>query len=108
MLPPTDSTDPRFTIEIRPTSSSSPSSTAAVPSIFTLTNADGLRFILHAIEQTKSTDARTLADFLHKLKDFPGITGPITLDETGERISSLFYVYEVQPDGAYKIVYGQR
>lgn len=78
------------------------------PSIFTLTNADGLRFIMHAIEQTKSTDARTLADYLHTLKDFPGITGPITLDNTGERVSSLFYVYEIQPDGAYKIVYGQR
>lgn len=78
------------------------------PSIFVLTNADGLRFIMHAIEQTKSTDARTLADYLHRLKDFPGITGPITLDEKGERVSSLYYVYEIQPDGAYKIVYSQR
>ncbi|BAI80134.1 branched-chain amino acid ABC transporter, substrate-binding protein [Deferribacter desulfuricans SSM1] len=76
------------------------------PSIWTLFNVDGLRAILHAIEVLKTTDTKKIADYLHnELKDFPGITGPITWDKNGERITSAYMAYEIQPNGDYKIVY---
>jgi branched-chain amino acid transport system substrate-binding protein len=75
------------------------------PSIFTLSNADGLRAIFYAVEQTKSLNARTVAHFLHHLKDFPGITGPITFSRTGERLSSPFETFELNAQGAYTPVY---
>jgi len=76
------------------------------PSIWTLFNVDGLRAILHAIEVLKTTDTKKIADYLHNdLKNFPGITGPITWDKRGERVTSAYMAYEIQPDGEYKIVY---
>ncbi len=75
-----------------------------VASIWSLMNVDGLRAILHAMEQTKSTDTKTISDFLHKLKDFQGITGPVSFDEVGERVNAKFNVYEIQKDKSYKIL----
>lgn len=76
----------------------------APASIWTLMNIDGLRAILYAMEETKSTDTKTISDFLHKLKDFDGITGPVSFDEIGERVNTKFNVYEVQADNSYKII----
>lgn len=73
-------------------------------SIFALTNVDGLRVILHAIEELKTEDTKAIADYLHKLKDFEGITGPVSFREDGERVDTKFNVYEVQKDNRYKIV----
>ena len=42
---------------------------------------------------------------MHKMKDFPGITGPVTFREDGERIGAGYMTYEVQADNKYKIVY---
>lgn len=75
------------------------------PSIWTLFNADGLRAIMYAIEKTKTTDTKKLAAFLHNLKDFPGITGPITFTKDGERAGSRFMAYEIYDNNQYKIVY---
>lgn len=75
-----------------------------VASIWTLMNVDGLRAIFYAMEQTKSTDTKTISDFLHKLKDFPGITGPVSFNEDGERVNTKFNVYEIQSDNSYKIL----
>ncbi|MGC8501729.1 branched-chain amino acid ABC transporter substrate-binding protein [Desulfurella sp.] len=75
------------------------------PSIWTLFNADGLRAIMYAIEKTKTTDTKKLAAFLHNLKDFPGITGPITFTKDGERSGSRFMAYEIYDNNHYKIVY---
>ena len=36
---------------------------------------------------------------------FPGLTGPFTWDEKGERIGSPMSAFEVQADGSYKTVY---
>ena len=74
-------------------------------SIWSLMNVDGLRAILHVMEQTKSEDTKVIAEGLHKLKDFPGITGPVTFREDGERIGGGYMTYEVQADKSYKIVY---
>ena len=73
-------------------------------SIWTLMNIDGLRAILYGVEQTKSFDTKRISDFLHQLKDFPGITGPVSFDERGERVNTKFNVYEIQADNSYKII----
>lgn len=75
------------------------------PSIWTLFNADGLRAIIYAMEKTKTTDTKKLAAFLHNLKNFPGITGPITFTKDGERAGSRFMAYEIYNNNQYKVVY---
>lgn len=75
------------------------------PSIYTLTAADAFRLIVHAIEQTQSTDPQKLAEFLHQLKDFPGITGPITFDEKGDREGQIHTAYVVK--GGQFVLYAQ-
>src|SRR5690606_8156705 len=76
---------------------------APPPSIYTLTNADGLRAVFAAIEDTKSTDTSKLIPWLHSMKQpFPGLTGPFTWDDKGERIGSPMSAFEVQADGSYK------
>jgi len=46
-----------------------------------------------------------LAAFLHNLKNFPGITGPITFTKDGERAGSRFMAYEIYNNNQYKVVY---
>ncbi|MGA1932118.1 branched-chain amino acid ABC transporter substrate-binding protein [Arcobacter sp. YIC-464] len=74
------------------------------PSIWAVVNADGLRAIMHGVEHTKSFDTKKISDYLHTLKDYPGITGPVTFREDGERIGAKFMVYNIQKDGSYKVV----
>ncbi len=75
------------------------------PSIFTLTNADGMRAIVKAVQETNSFDPSDVATYLHSLRDFPGFTGPLGFDDKGERLGSAFQAFEIQGDGSYKTVY---
>lgn len=78
----------------------------APASIYTLLSADGMGVFLYAMDQAKTTDTKKVAEYLHNtLKDYPGITGPISFDKNGERVGSLYRVYVVQPDGSYKIAF---
>lgn len=77
----------------------------APASIWTLLNIDGLRAILYATTETKSTDTKTISNYLHNLKNFPGITGPVTFRNDGERIGGGYMTYEIQGDNSYKIVF---
>ena len=78
----------------------------AMPSsVWALMNVDGLRAILHTMEQLKTEDTKKISESMHKMKDFPGITGPVTFREDGERIGGGYMTYEVQADKSYKIVY---
>ncbi len=81
---------------------------SAPPSVYTLTNADGMRAVLQAIEQTKSTDPAKLENYLHTLKEFQGLTGPFHWNKRGERIGSPFVAFAVQADGTYKILYPEQ
>ena len=48
------------------------------PSIWGLMNIDGMRAIIHAMEQTNSFDTKKAADYLYNMTEpLPGITGPI-------------------------------
>lgn len=75
------------------------------PSIFTLTNADGLRAILYTAEKIKSVEPGKLIPALHKLDDFKGLTGTFSWNSVGERTGSPYVAFEVTPSGGYKITY---
>lgn len=75
------------------------------PSIYTFTNADGLRAVFQAAEATKSIQPAKLIPYLHNMKSYNGLTGPFTWDAKGERVGSPFTAFEVQADGSYKTVY---
>ena len=65
-------------------------------SIWTAMAADCFRVILEAVEQTQATDPARLADYLRNdLKDFPGITGPVTFDDKGDREGTVYAAYKV-------------
>ncbi len=75
------------------------------PSIYTFTNADGLRAVFVAIKATKSADTSKLIPWLHDMKSYNGLTGPFTWDANGERMGSPMTAFEVEADGSYKTVY---
>lgn len=75
-------------------------------SIWTLFNVDGLKAILYSIKQTKSTNTKKIAYYMHnKLKNFPGITGPVEWNKQGERVGSAYMAYRIGNDLKYHIVY---
>ena len=75
------------------------------PSIWTLLNVDGMRAFIHAMESIGDFDTKKAATFLHTLKDYPGITGPISFAQDGNRVGSGYMTYEIQADGTYSIVH---
>lgn len=71
-------------------------------SAWTLAAADAFRLIVHAIEETSSTDPAALAEFLHTLEGFPGITGPIAgYDEKGDRLGIGIVAYMVNDEASF-------
>ncbi len=72
------------------------------PSIWGLMNIDGMRAIIHAMEQNKSFDTKKAADYLQNLKEpLPGITGPIAFAKDGNRKGGAYVVKKIQADGSY-------
>ena len=77
-------------------------------SIWGLMNIDGMRAIIHAMEQTKSFDTKQAADYLHNLTEpLPGITGPIAFAKDGNRKGGAYVVKKIQADGTYTNEYVQ-
>lgn len=75
------------------------------PSIWPVTNADGLRAIIEGVEKTKSFDTKKISDYIRNdMKDYPGITGPFNIREDGERVGAKFVVYKMKNDGTKKVV----
>jgi len=63
---------------------------------------DGFRVVVRAIEAAGTTDADKIAAYLkNDLKDFPGLTGPISFDQKGDRMGDLYRVYEVDAGGKF-------
>nr|WP_244869990.1 branched-chain amino acid ABC transporter substrate-binding protein [Paraburkholderia aspalathi] len=75
------------------------------PSIYTFTNADGLRAVFAAMAATKSADASKLVDYMHQMKQFNGLTGAFGWDDKGERIGSPFVAFEITASGDYRTIY---
>ncbi|MDR0454277.1 MAG: branched-chain amino acid ABC transporter substrate-binding protein [Deferribacteraceae bacterium] len=79
---------------------------APVPSIWTVINADGLRVVFEAMKQVNTND--TIAAIEHikgGMKDFRGLTGPITIQRNGERAGSIYRVNVINSDLDYETVY---
>ena len=77
-------------------------------SIWGLMNIDGMRAIIHAMEQTKSFDTKQAADYLHNMTEpLPGITGPIAFAKDGNRKGGAYVVKKIQADGTYTNEYVQ-
>jgi branched-chain amino acid transport system substrate-binding protein len=75
------------------------------PSIWPVTNADGLRAVIEGVEKTKSFDTKKISDYIRNdMKDFPGITGPFNIREDGERVGAKFVVYKMKNDGTKNVV----
>ncbi len=72
-------------------------------SVWTVMAADAFRVIKQAVEATKSTDTKKLAEYLHKdFKNYPGITGPILgFDEKGDRNGSIHKAYVINDKGDF-------
>ena len=72
-------------------------------SVFTVLAGDAFRVIQNAIVQTKSTDPKVLAEWLHKdFKELAGISGPILgFDEKGDRNGTIHKAYVVDDQGAF-------
>lgn len=75
------------------------------PSVYTLTNADGMRAVMQAITDTKGTNPKELENYMHNLKNFEGVTGTFSWNNVGERVGSPFVALQVQPDGSFKVLY---
>ncbi|MCW9049394.1 MAG: branched-chain amino acid ABC transporter substrate-binding protein [Deltaproteobacteria bacterium] len=72
------------------------------PSIWGLMNIDGMRAIIHAMEQNKSFDTKKAVDYLHNLQTpIDGITGPIAFAKDGNRKGGAYVVKKIQADGTY-------
>ena len=72
------------------------------PSIWGLMNIDGMRAIIHAMEQTNSFDTKKAADYLYNMTEpLPGITGPIAFAKNGDRKGGSYVVKKIQADGSY-------
>lgn len=74
------------------------------PSIWPVTNADGLRAVIEGAEKTSSLDTKKIADYIRTMKDFQGITGPFNIREDGERIGAKFVIYKMKNDGTKEVI----
>jgi len=78
------------------------------PSIWTLMNVDGMLAIIHAMEETKSFDTKTAANYLMAMPaPIQGMTGPLQFSKDGNRVGSSYMTFEIQADGKYKVVNAQ-
>ena len=72
------------------------------PSIWAVLAGDGFRAIVAGIAGAKSADGGQISGYLHKdLKNFSGLSGPISFDAKGDREGEVYRVYKVDGDGKF-------
>ncbi len=72
------------------------------PSIWAVLAGDGFRVMVTGIAGAKSTDGDKIAGYLHKdLKNYPGLSGPISFDAKGDREGEVYRVYKVDAEGGF-------
>jgi len=72
------------------------------PSIWAVLAGDGFRVMVAGIAGAKSTNGDKIAEYLHKdLKDYPGLSGPISFDAKGDREGEVYRVYQVDAEGNF-------
>jgi branched-chain amino acid transport system substrate-binding protein len=72
----------------------------ADPGPFSVYEYDAVKVVAKAIDDAGSTEGPDITGALHGIKDFPGITGPITFDEKGDRTDPLYITVRVR-NGAF-------
>ena len=78
------------------------------PSVWSLMNIDGMRAIIHGMEQTQSFDNRTVVEYLWSMEEpLEGITGPVRFARDGNRVGSSYMTFRVKADGSYDVVHSQ-
>lgn len=74
-------------------------------SVWAVLAGDGFRVVAKAIEATGSEDPGKIVAYLkNELKDFPGLTGPISFDAKGDRVGDLYRLYEVDAGGKFVLL----
>lgn len=72
------------------------------PSIWAVLAGDGFRVAVAGIEGAKSADGPKIAEYLHKnLKNYSGLSGPISFDAKGDREGEVYRVYKVDAEGKF-------
>ena len=72
------------------------------PSIWAVLAGDGFRVTVAGIAGAKSTDGGKVADYLHAgLKNYSGLSGPISFDAKGDREGDVYRVYKVDAEGKF-------
>jgi branched-chain amino acid transport system substrate-binding protein len=70
-------------------------------SIWPVAGGDALLVLVQAM-QARGAKAADIAAYLHgELKDFPGLTGPVSFDAKGDRIGDIYRLYEVDREGRF-------
>jgi len=76
------------------------------PSIWGLMNIDGMRAIIHAMEQNKNFDTKQAVAYLQNMKEpLDGITGSIAFAKDGNRKGGAYVVKKIEADGSYSNEY---
>lgn len=74
----------------------------APASIWAVLAGDGFRVVAAGIAGARSTDGGKIAEYLHKdLKNFSGLSGPISFDAKGDREGDVYRVYQVDAEGKF-------
>ncbi|MCC6135875.1 MAG: branched-chain amino acid ABC transporter substrate-binding protein [Candidatus Contendobacter sp.] len=72
------------------------------PSIWAVLAGDGFRVAAAGIAGAKSAEGDKVAEYLHKdLKNYPGLSGPISFDSKGDREGDVYRVYKVDAEGKF-------
>jgi branched-chain amino acid transport system substrate-binding protein len=72
-------------------------------SVWTIMAGEAFNVIRYAMEQTKSTDSKVLAEYMHNtMKNVAGLTGPILgWDEKGDRLGTIHVAYIIDDKGQF-------
>jgi branched-chain amino acid transport system substrate-binding protein len=72
-------------------------------SIWAILAGDAFGVIVKAIEEV-GPDSKLIGEYLHNsLKDYDGLTGPITFNEKGDRVGEGYRLYQVDSAGSFII-----
>ena len=75
--------------------------TSMPSSIWPVAGGDAFKVLVQAIK-AKGAKPQDMAAYLHNgLKDFSGLTGPISFDAKGDRIGDIYRLYQVDADGKF-------
>jgi branched-chain amino acid transport system substrate-binding protein len=71
-------------------------------SVWSIMAGDAFGVLAQALSAGTEAKGPALADYLRKaLKDYDGLTGPISFNEKGDRLGDVYRLYQVDPGGGF-------